>query len=179
MTAKLVLHRPENALQYMIDWCKDMQIRSQLEATKIKMLYDESTKDDDSDHEELKPPMAITRIEKDIPEKFGNDQLSVLNSRADGDTAADKEKVAKEVVTQLESRIEEGQGEGDETQPQVAGDQITPPVQVVTPIPVLAQMAEVLEESTLISEEAEVSVSEASEDTISELSSENGSEIIS
>lgn len=42
MTAKLVLHRPENALQYMIDWCKGMQKTQAAERLKSKALYEEN-----------------------------------------------------------------------------------------------------------------------------------------
>lgn len=42
MTAKLALRRPEDALQFMIDWCKQMQIRQADQQLKSKALYEDN-----------------------------------------------------------------------------------------------------------------------------------------
>ena len=76
MTANLVLHRPENALQFMIDWCKERQKECKAEELKSKALYEEN-KIDVYDEDILKPlgPSVTKKPDSQQSRSYGNSLL--------------------------------------------------------------------------------------------------------
>ena len=76
MTANLVLHRPENALQFMIDWCKERQKERKAEELKSKALYEEN-KIDVYDEDILKPlgPSVTKQRGSQSSRSYGNSLL--------------------------------------------------------------------------------------------------------
>lgn len=85
MTAKLVLHRPENALQLMIDWCKERQKECQAEELKSKALYEEN-KIDVYDEDILKPLSSSAKkqeADSSNTRSYGNSLLKQATARSE------------------------------------------------------------------------------------------------
>ena len=99
MTAKLVLQRPENTLQFMVDWCKDMQKKQEETKLKSKALY-EGNKIDVYDEEPSEKSSLATKQKKKragsaaygtslLKESADLDQESSINRNSAAVTVAD------------------------------------------------------------------------------------------
>lgn len=109
MTAQLVLERPENTLEFMMNWCKEMQSKQHEERLKAKMLYEQNkidVYDDDDTSQNSRPTERPNLKTNNIPHPaYGNE---LLKSHASSPTPRDVDSKSIERNTEREPIIRDG-----------------------------------------------------------------------